>query len=161
MARPDVLGIGPRRLTSGREGQTPENVLTQPAARNRRVNSKLATSQQTAAPRATGGRQNGAGDVGTGHCGTGLARYPHSTPPCGSWCAYARREQEEISHEVVSSAHSPLFSRLPPFPADQVPFPVFTTVGQDQLPLNHRQPSRFSSSRMEKLRPHGWRQSIV
>lgn len=54
-------------------------------------------------------------------------------------------EQEEISHEVVSSALSPLYSRLHPFPAD--PVPVFTTVGQGlQLPLNHRQPSQFSSS---------------
>lgn len=32
VARPDVLGIGPRRLTSGREGQMPENVLTQPSS---------------------------------------------------------------------------------------------------------------------------------
>lgn len=32
VARPDVLGTGPRRLTSGREGQMPENVLTQPSS---------------------------------------------------------------------------------------------------------------------------------
>lgn len=45
----------------------------------------------------------------------------HTLPlPCSSWCACARREQleqEEIPHEVVSSAHSPLYSRLPPIPS--------------------------------------------
>lgn len=59
-------------------------------------------------------------------------------------------EQEEISHKVVSSAHSPLYSHLPPFPPDRIP--VFATVGQDlQFPLNHKQPSQFSSSWMEAV----------
>lgn len=34
VARPDVLGIGPRRLASGREGQMPENVLSQPSSQH-------------------------------------------------------------------------------------------------------------------------------